>query len=171
MDPLFQILKKLKGHNADFVLIGGMAAIAHGSPMLTRDVDVCAPMTDANLLKIVAALQDLRPRLRMRPDKMPLPRELERLTGVKNLYLQTDLGLIDLLGELPGIGTFESLVNRIVVMDVGDNFMCPVLDLDTLIASKRVAGRDKDLQNIRYLEAVRRVRMQQPGLFEPPSTP
>lgn len=98
----------------------------------------------------------------MRPDKMPLPDSVERLSGIKNIYLVTDIGPIDLLHEVPEIGPYAELTSRTVEMDVG-GFTCRVLDLDTLIASKRIAARPKDHAAIMHLEAVRRVRQRQGG--------
>ena len=87
MDPLLQILRRLTECGAEYVLIGGMAAIAHGSPMMTQDADICTTFEEANLVKILAALRPLDPRIRDRPDKMRLPEDIERLEGLKNLSL------------------------------------------------------------------------------------
>ncbi|MCU0726345.1 MAG: hypothetical protein MUE73_11225, partial [Planctomycetes bacterium] len=77
--------------------------------------------------------------------------------GLRNLYLETDLGLIDLLGELPDVCSFEDLAGRTVEMDVG-GFACRVLDLDTLIRSKEVANRDRDRLALPWLRAIRDAR-------------
>ena len=167
----YELLKRLKDHGVEFVLIGGVAAMVQGSPLATYDVDVCAPLSESNVSRILDALRGVRPRFRFRPDKMPVPDDPARLRGIKNLNLLTDLGVIDILGELPGIGSFESLAGKTEDLNVG-GFVCRVLDLDTLIAAKRAAGRDKDLLNVRQLEAIRRSRQQQPGLFDrPPEKP
>lgn len=55
MDPLFQLLKRLSDFGVEYILIGDMAAIVHGSTVVTRDVDVCAPPVFPNLQRIVAA--------------------------------------------------------------------------------------------------------------------
>ncbi|HVT91066.1 MAG TPA: hypothetical protein VHD56_19595 [Tepidisphaeraceae bacterium] len=148
-------MKLLSDHKIDFVVIGGVAAALHGSPMATLDIDVCIGFSDAMVSTLISALRPIHPRLRHRPDKMPLPEDPSRLTGLKNLYLDTDLGKIDLLGELPGVCSFHELHDKTVMMDVGSGLMCRVLDIDTLIAAKRKAGRDKDKLAIRYLEAIK----------------
>jgi hypothetical protein len=165
MDSLLQILKRLTECKVDYVLIGGMAAVAHGSPVITQDVDVCTSFDEANLVKILAALRPLDPRIRDRPDKMRLPEDIERLEGLKNLYLVTTLGKIDLLGELPGIGPYAEIRGRSVEMDVG-GFCVRVLDLETLIAAKKVANRDKDRIAVRHLEAIQSYMRKNPKLFE-----
>ncbi len=88
---------------------------------------------------------------------MPLPDDVERLRGIKNIYVVTDIGPIDLLNEVPGIGTYDELKDRTVLLDVG-GFSCRVLDLDTLIASKKKAARPKDHTAVMHLEAIKRIR-------------
>jgi predicted nucleotidyltransferase len=160
-----ELLKRLKDHDVEFIVIGGLAAILQGSPVATYDVDVCAPMSDDNVAKIHRALRDIRPRFRFRPDKLPVPDDPARLRGVRNLNLVTDVGVIDLLGELPGVGTFDQVRNRTEEINLG-GFVCRVLDLETLILSKKIAGRDKDLIGVRHLEAILNKRKQEPGLFD-----
>lgn len=152
-----ELIERLNANGVEFVVIGGVAAALLGSPLPTLDVDVCAPMGDENLERILGALRDIRPRLRMRPDKMPLPDSVQRLRGVKNLYLTTDIGPIDLLCEVPGIGTYAELAGKTVDVEV-EGLRCRVLDLDTLIAAKKVAGRLKDQPTIMQLEAIKRVQ-------------
>jgi hypothetical protein len=157
-----EILERLTNSQVDFVIIGGVAAALHGSPMVTLDVDVCTSFAEPNLSKIISALGPINPRLRMQPDKMKLPLEPERLQDIKNLYLLTDLGILDLLGEVPGVASFQEIANRTVAMDLG-GFTCRVLDLDTLISAKVVAGRYKDRLALIHLKALREMREQGHG--------
>src|SRR3954470_5602635 len=109
MDTTLQLvpmLSRLNDHGVEFVVVGGVAAAAHGSVRLTYDVDVCAPFTEANLSKVLAALRDLRPRFRMRPDRMPVPDDPAYLSSFQMLNLLTDWGVIDLLREVEGVGSF-----------------------------------------------------------------
>jgi hypothetical protein len=92
---------------------------------------------------------------------MPLFREPDRLNEFKNFNLVTKFGAIDLLGELPGVGPFEQIVKQTTVVNLGD-FSCLVLDLDTLIQAKRVAGRDKDMPALRNLLAIKNEIVQSP---------
>lgn len=150
-----ELLRRLHDHEVEFVVIGGVAASLHGSPMGTQDVDVCAPLNDANLGKIIDSLRGLNPRWRFRPDITIPVDDAERFRGFKNLYIDTDWGIIDILGELPGICPFDELRGKTAEMDLG-GFRCRVLDIDILIASKRTAGRDKDLLNVRHLAAIKK---------------
>jgi hypothetical protein len=158
MDPLLMILKRLSDHGVDFVLIGSFAAMGHGSPIVTQDVDVCAPLVRPNLDQIIGALRDLNPYFRFRAgQKLRLYDDPARLVGFKNIYLETDWGVLDILGDLPGVGPFEQIARTAETIDFG-GFTCRMLDLDTLIAAKRAAGRPKDLVHLRHLEALKKLR-------------
>jgi hypothetical protein len=119
LEDLLQILKRLDECGVEFTLIGGMAATVHGSSLVTRDVDVCAPLGEPNISRILDALRDLRPRHRMRPDKMPVADDPARLRDIHNLYVLTNLGIIDFLSDLPGVGTFEDAFRRSTITDLG----------------------------------------------------
>jgi hypothetical protein len=70
-----------------------------------------------------------------------------------NFTLTTSLGDIDLLGEIAGGGTYASLAEHAVVLDLyGHRCLC--LDLPKLIEVKRAAGRPKDFEAIAELEAL-----------------
>jgi hypothetical protein len=77
----------------------------------------------------------------------------------------TDWGVIDILGEVPGVGTYADVAGRTVLAHI-HGVQCRVLDLDALLASKRSAGRDKDLSDIRELEIIKKYGIQNPGLFD-----
>lgn len=96
-----------------------------------------------------------------------MPLEPSELEGFRNLNLITTIGPIDLLGNLPDIAAFDELAGRTVEVDLG-GFTVRVLDLDTLIAAKETAGRDKDKLNIWHLEVIRKMKHEQPGLFDKP---
>lgn len=79
----------------------------------------------------------------------------------------TDLGVIDFLSELSEVGDFHAIKDRTIVLNLG-GVTCRMLDLDTLIAAKKAAGREKDRIGVWHLEAIRAIRDQQPGLFDEP---
>jgi len=139
----------------EFVVVGGMAAVFHGSRFVTEDLDVCARLDSANMARILAALRDIHPCYRMRPDRMPLPDDPSKLAGFRNLYLKTEEGQLDILGEITGVGGYEEAARRSVVVDLGPE-RCRILDIAALIASKRAMGRPRDLQAAAELEAIHR---------------
>jgi hypothetical protein len=138
-----------------FVLIGGYAAILHGSRLLTEDIDICAPLDQENLGAILQALKDLRPKFRIRPDRPPLPDDPARLAGFRNLNLDTDLGVVDILSEVTGIGDYEVVLRRSEERTLGGQAI-RILTLDALIEAKRAAGRRKDWRGVEELERIKR---------------
>lgn len=153
MASILDILRRLVEHQVDFVLVGGMAATAHGSSVVTEDVDVCTPFELENMRRVLEALSGLNARLRMTPARSPLPADAAALVGWKNLYVTTDAGQVDFLGEVTGVGSFAAVHQGALTLDLG-GFSCPVMGLDDLIRAKRALGRDKDLRVARELEVV-----------------
>jgi hypothetical protein len=153
MASTLDLLERLNKHAVEYVLVGGVAAVVHGSQLVTGDVDICAPFEAPNLAKIVAALSDLQAKFRMTLDRRPLPLDPQKLTGFKNLYLETSLGQLDILSEIAGVGTYHEVALHSVSLDLG-GIVCRILDLDTLIQSKKALGRPRDLQSVIELEAI-----------------
>lgn len=153
MSEFESLIQRLTDAGVEFVVVGGVAAVAHGATRLTVDIDVCAPFTDANLARLLNALRDLHARIRSHPPK-PLPARAEDLAGFKNLYLETDYGELDVLGEIAGIGAYESVRPRSVELPFLGRTV-RVLSLDALIEGKRALGREKDRHVLRELELIR----------------
>lgn len=158
-----ELLRRLTDAGVPFVIIGGVAAIAHGSARITEDVDVCAPLSHENAVRIIRAFSGLNPRWRMRPDLPVVTEDSLNLHGLKNMYLRTDLGLIDILGELPGVCTVEELGKRSVEMTFA-GIRCRVLNIDTLIEAKQFAGREKDRPALTELRIIRE-KLRERGLL------
>jgi len=154
MASTLDLLKRLNNCAVEYVLVGGVAAVVHGSQLVTGDLDICAPLDAPNLAKIVGALSDLQAKFRMTPDRRPLPTEPDELAGYKNLYLETLLGQLDILSEIAGVGDYAEVAMHSITLDLG-GAICRVLDLDTLIKSKKALGRPRDLQAVIELEAIR----------------
>ena len=153
MPDLNGLLQRLRTHEVEFVLVGGFAAALHGSTLVTRDLDVCCRFTEQNLRRVHAAVADLHPAHRMRPD-LPFVLTPALLPSLKNLYLITDWGSLDCLGEVKGVGNFEEVLRHSVVVELpfGD---CRVLDLDTLIRAKMAMNREHDKVTVRQLRAIK----------------
>ena len=142
----------------EFVLVGGFAAVAHGVTLVTRDVDICCQFSEANLMRIQQAFSDLHTVHRSRPD-MPLNLTLEQCTGLKNLYLKTDLGIVDCLGEVLGIGNFDEVLKHSVPVKLPYG-MCRILDLEALIRAKEAMNRDQDRIAVKYLKEIQKQKNQ-----------
>jgi hypothetical protein len=169
---LTPLLTRLSEHEVEFVIVGGIAATVHGSVRFTSDLDVCAPLDQPNVTRIIDALRGLNPRFRFRPDKMRMWEEPERFKSFKNLNLLTDWGVIDILGEVSGVGTYEQVASLSVPADLG-GIVCKVLELNPLIAAKRAANRPKDRPAIIELEVIRdrKAKIQPPLRDAPPPSP
>jgi hypothetical protein len=154
MASTLDLLKRLNDHQVRYVLVGGMACVFHGSQVVTQDVDICAPLTMENLSRLLAALAGVHPRFKTAPDLMPLPDEAEKLKGFKNLYLLTDLGPLDVLSEIAGVGDHFEVERRAIRVEI-EGILCRVLDLDTLITAKKAMNSPKDRQAVMELEAIR----------------
>lgn len=161
MVSILPILKRMNESGVPYVLIGGLAARAHGSSVNTDDIDVCVEPIDEHWRRIVAAFSDVRPYYRMRPDKPPLTPDHPWLVGLKNLYLRTDIGQLDILGEVPGVGSYGDIKDKTISADL-QGLQCRVLDIPTLIRAKQQANRPKDQQAIRELQIIWQ-RIQQRG--------
>jgi hypothetical protein len=153
MQHLNQLLERLVRAEVECVLIGGFAAIAHGSSLQTRDVDVCIRLGEENLRRIQKAFEGLHPVHRARPD-LPLDLTPELCARLKNLYLKTDLGIVDCLGEVMGVGDYEEALRHSVPLEFPFG-TCRLLDLDTLIKSKQALGRPHDLLTVEHLKTVK----------------
>jgi hypothetical protein len=141
----------------EFVVIGGMAATAHGSAHVTVDLDVVYRRSDENVERLASALAPLVPYLRGLPPGLPFRFDEATIRRGLNFTLTTAAGDLDVLGEAAGGGTYEALLPR---SEVRQLFGLDVrfVDLDTLIHLKRAAGRPRDLERIAELEALREER-------------
>lgn len=147
------ILAELGRHGVEFILIGGGAGIAHGLGRATYDVDVVYSRDRENLLRLVGALQSHSPYLRGAPPGLPFRWDLETLLRGLNFTLTTDLGNLDLLGEVTGGGDYQRLLPMTQELSIFGS-ICRVVSLPQLIQLKRAAGRPKDLETIAELEAL-----------------
>jgi predicted nucleotidyltransferase len=158
------LLMRLKDSGLEFVVIGELCVIYHGVPVATFDLDICCPFGVENILKIESAVKDLNPVHRLTANKLPLAETRSSFKDLKNIYLQTDLGKLDCLGEVSGLGSYEQVLQQSILhtMSFGAFRM---LNLDALIAAKIAAGRQKDLDAVRLLQAVKERKAQQKDLF------
>ena len=146
-------VQALSDAQVEFVIIGGWAAILHGSDYVTKDLDICFSRDRENLKRLAAALAPHHPRLRDLAVELPFVWDESTLRNSSVLTLTTDLGAIDLLAEVPGVGSYDDALANAVVVRAFDRDV-RTLNLRTLIRSKRAAGRAKDLAILAELEAL-----------------
>src|SRR5438552_2340375 len=102
-----RVLQILARHDVKFILIGGLAAIVHGSPRLTFDVDMVYSRGRDNIRRLVEALRPFSPYLRGAAPGLPFVWDEKTVRMGLNFTLVTTLGDVDVLGEVAGGGTFE----------------------------------------------------------------
>lgn len=154
MEEFTQLIKKLNQAQIDFVIVDRFAAILHGGTQVTQDLNVCIQISPDNIKKLRTHLKDIHPYHRMTPNKVSFLEIPEDLNNIKNLYLSTDLGLLDIHGTVGGIGEFDALVKNAINIELF-NEPCKVISIDDLIEAKRFMGRPKDLFTIKELECVK----------------
>ncbi len=132
------LLTVLTEAGVDFVLVGGVAAVAHGSARLTQDLDVVYARDDANLGRLVEALKVLTPYLRGAPPGLPFRWDVETVRRGLNFTLTTSMGSVDLLGEITGGGGYRDLLGRSIELEIF-GLRCRCFSLGQLIEVKRAA--------------------------------
>ena len=158
------LLTRLKASGLELVVIGGVCAVYHGAALATFDLDICCRFNEDNVKKIESAVRDLHPVHYLTANKLPLEMTRTVFGDLKNLYLQTDLGKLDCLGEVSGIGGYDEALKRSVLAEFPYGHF-RFLNLDALIASKQAAGREKDLYALRLLRCIQEKKEQQKELF------
>ena len=137
----------------DFIVIWGVAAVLHGSAVVTFDLDILYSRADKNIRRLAEALAAFHPRPRGFPPGLPFVWDEATLRNSMVLTLTTDLGDVDLLAEVAGVGSYEAAKPRsITIKAYGHGFL--ILDLRDLLRAKRAAGRDKDRIGIPELESL-----------------
>lgn len=150
IDRYRRTLELLGRRGVDFVVVGGVAAVLQGVPLVTFDVDVVHRRTEGNVDRLQAALAELGARYRGDPRGLVPTRET--LLGPGHHLLSTTLGPLDLLGAVAGGLSWEELVPDTVTLDLA-GLEVPVLALPRLIEVKEATGRPKDLAALPTLRA------------------
>jgi hypothetical protein len=140
-----EILRVLDEHGVRYVLIGGLAAVLHGAPHVTTDVDVVPEDGRANLERLSAALRELDARIRTtgEPGGIPFDHSAESLSRVRVWNLQTSKGDLDITFEPSGTRGYDDLRRDVVRMEVR-GIDVPVASLADVVRSKEAAGRARD---------------------------
>jgi len=141
-------------------VIGGVAASLYGSSRLTNDIDVCYARHHQNLERVSQALQSVHARLRNVPDDVPFILDAETLRRGLNFTFTTNIGSLDLLGEVRGIGYYEDVLDGALTYELF-GYQFRVIDIGKLIIAKRTAGRPKDLLVIPELEAIQELQLKE----------
>lgn len=138
-----RLLQTLREHGVDFVVIGGMAGLAHGSAYPTFDLDVAYARDRGNLDRMAVALKSLDVTLRGAPADLPFKIDAQTLANGANFTFDSPHGSFDILGDVAGIATYDDL-RRNAQVAVVEGIEVRIASIDHLIAMKRAANRPKD---------------------------
>lgn len=103
MVHLLKLLEILSHAQVEFVLVGGAAAYAHGSSMMTQDLDICGNLSKENITRLATALLPYNPTHRISNTHPPFTPEQASKKPFNNIYLRTDIGQVDFLGKIKGL--------------------------------------------------------------------
>ena len=135
------ILETLNRHRVDYIVVGGVAAVIHGAPTTTFDLDALIRVSEENARRLTFALEELKARYREHPQTLR-PTEQDIMAG-GHLLLMTRSGPLDVLGFIGDSNRYEDLLRASteIEMDLG---RIRVLNLDELIRQKTKTNRPKD---------------------------
>ncbi len=145
------LLERLCSSKVEFILVGGLAAVAQGAPVTTFDIDIVHARDESNLKALLEFLESVNARHRGRPGGRVLKPVLADLASGGHCLLMTDLGPLDVLGRIEqGLGYTDLLEDHIEIQFRGHGLK--VLKLESMIRMKRSSGRQKDIQKLPVLE-------------------
>lgn len=160
----FKLIECMTASGVKFVLVGGFAGVVHGCTYVTQDIDVCCDFSAGNLLALQEALKDLRPVHRMTPRRLKLKLTPENCSDFKNLYLDTDIGQLDCLGYIEGLGEYKDVEPLSEIRNIGEGLRIRVLTVDSLIKAKKAMNRPRDKDALLQLEAIKKMRKKHRGI-------
>jgi predicted nucleotidyltransferase len=148
------LIRLLGHHGVRYVLIGGLAAVTHGAPLVTQDVDICCARDQGNLELLAAALREVHAELRGAPQGLSFRLHAPNLASHDRLSFTTDVGWIDIMATPAGTTGYDDLLRTAEMFTLfGHRVM--VASVEDLIRMKREAGRPKDLRVVEELGALR----------------
>jgi predicted nucleotidyltransferase len=147
------ILQGLRESEVKFVVVGGLAAAAHGSRRVTDDVDICYETSKANITRLAELLSSWKASPRGIEEGLPFFMDERQFMTTPLMTLTTREGFIDVLDIVKGVGDYSKCRERSTTVEAFD-IRLRILDLPALIDAKRAAGRPKDIDQLPELEAL-----------------
>lgn len=150
-------LTVLAKHGVEYVLVGGAAVVAHGSTLMTQDLDILYRVEPDNVRRLLAAFEELD--AYVFNDARKLRFGFDHLNNHGHHLTETKAGRIDALGSIGVKGDihYEHLLSDAVELDVfGVKLQC--ISLERLIGVKKELGRPRDKAAVLELEALKKLR-------------
>ena len=147
------LLEGLVEAGVEFVVVGGVAGSAHGSPFVTNDLDVCYATGHANLARVAKLLKGWTAYPRGWENGLPSTPDVRALRSTPIMTLRTAQGDLDLLDRVEGVGDYAAVFESSEEV-TAFALRFRVLTLDALIRARRASARPKDLAQLPTLEAL-----------------
>jgi predicted nucleotidyltransferase len=135
------LLERLVEHDVEFVIVGGLAGVLHGSPINTQDLDIIYKISEINIENLLRALSSVDAFFRTDPRK--LRPDASHLASRGHKLLETCFGPLDCLGTIEEDTAYEDLLEHLELMDL-DGLVVQVISLPRLIQVKEKLTRPKD---------------------------
>jgi len=146
-----ELLRRLAANKVEFIVVGMMAGVLRGAPVLTVDLDVVHRRSPENVSRLLRVLEGLDAVYRHDPRRLR-PAESHLMSPGHSLLVTTH-GDLDCLGTVGQGQGYEERLDRAPTMDLGEGLAVRVIDLPTLIRLKEEAGRPKDVAALPVLRA------------------
>lgn len=154
------MLQGLTSAGVRFVVIGGVAAAAHGSERVTNDLDLCYDTATDNVARLAELLSSWEAYPRWIERGLPFFMDVRQFEVQPSMTLTTREGDIDVLAHVDGLGRYGDVLAQAIEVE-GFEVRFWLLDLPGLITAKRAANREKDVAHLPELEALLALREQQ----------
>lgn len=138
----FDTVRLLSEARVDFILVGGLSAVARGVPVTTFDLDIVHERSPENIARLQPVLEQLDAIFRLQPQRRLRPNE-SHLSGRGHINLTTTNGYLDLLCTIGKDLTYQDLLPFTGQLEINGNRV-RVLHLAKLIELKEEVNRDKD---------------------------
>lgn len=152
-----RLLRALTDAHVRFIVVGGIAAVAQGAPVVTFDVDVVHDRSPENVRRLLGVLSEIGAVYVRAAGSPPIAPREDLLLGEGHHILTTRHGRLDVLGRIEGGRGYDELLPSTVESRVGDAAV-RLLSIETILEIKRASPRPKDQAVVPLLEAVLRRR-------------
>ncbi len=153
MSTLNALLKHLLKENIEFVIVGDFAAVIYGTTIDTTRVEICTPFTEQTIEHLKSAFKDINPFFRGSENKVSFLEHAHNADGEKSIFLETDMGGIDVLASVEGVGDYTYLKEHSMTMPLFGQ-TCHVITVEDLIKEKSIEPDDHDMQVLAELKKI-----------------